>query len=705
MFLSAILGAFLGLITLDGVTGGRLSARAEFDSNNVRLGDPMELAICFVSDGSADFSQIHPPEISSQVDSNLWRIDDASAKTETLTQDYRDMWGQVFRREQGRKLIYRVRPLKEGVLEFPKLEFVWGEIIQDEDGKELPREKCATKAIPVHVKPAARAALSQLDETDESLPMPDGLIFNVKTSSLADEEAFAWKKAFGELKADSFSGFDFPEAKLNEAALRIIEGDWAKALKIYYSLEWRIGQTKEIERGIIAALSRKTGDRNIELPAWRIAFRPILKYGWKGRLGISLSIVFGVCLFFLLSGHLIKKLAAIAIILSLVSQGSAFAQSTDEVFDQIDKLLQMGLNGAPAFIGNPSNNNNVRSSRMGSSTISFSTTINGNNVQSETVEIRNGQTFVNGKLVEPPQFKAEVAIEPKEVRVGEGFDFILSLDVPKDVRIDQVDFTPSMRFSLVDRNQISNMPALASNNPSNKIIRIAKHVRYDSPYKGDIFFAVNGMYLSKEVRRITMPFKVETLPMPFEIKPLPTENQPEDFRGIIGSGFTLKQTADRKNVSTNDVVRLGLELKYSPRRNCFVPPSAIDGITERDAANGIVKWEEYFIADGQSAVPPATLAYYDNVEKSYKRVSSKPLALVYQAEEEESVEAIAVDSKGEKLTRQIELRIAPSMNSPIIDTQRFAQGQTTYAETETRGDWVRIETASCAGWVKKEDLP
>ena len=167
----------------------------------------------------------------------------------------------------------------------------------------------------------------------------------------------------------------------------------------------------------------------------------------------------------------------------------------------------------------------------------------------------------------------------------------------------------------------------------------------------------------------------------------------------------MKQTADRKNVSTNDVVRLGLELKYSPRRNCFVPPSAIDGITERDAANGIVKWEEYFIADGQSAVPPATLAYYDNVEKSYKRVSSKPLALVYQAEEEESVEAIAVDSKGEKLTRQIELRIAPSMNSPIIDTQRFAQGQTTYAETETRGDWVRIETASCAGWVKKEDLP
>ena len=139
MFLSAILGAFLGLITLDGVTGGRLAARAEFDSNNVRLGDPMELAICFVSDGSADFSQIHPPEISSQVDSNLWRIDDASEKTETLTQDYRDMWGQVFRREQGRKLIYRVRPLKEGVLEFPKLEFVWGEIIQDEDGKELSR--------------------------------------------------------------------------------------------------------------------------------------------------------------------------------------------------------------------------------------------------------------------------------------------------------------------------------------------------------------------------------------------------------------------------------------------------------------------------------------------------------------------------------------------------------------------------------------
>ena len=53
--MSAALATFLllGTIGLDGVTGEQLTARAAFDANNVRLGDPMILTVDFI--GTADF--------------------------------------------------------------------------------------------------------------------------------------------------------------------------------------------------------------------------------------------------------------------------------------------------------------------------------------------------------------------------------------------------------------------------------------------------------------------------------------------------------------------------------------------------------------------------------------------------------------------------------------------------------------------------
>ena len=88
----------IAAIALDGVTGGELRAEARFDANNVHVGDPMTLTVDFA--GDADFAALHPPELSREVDRNVWKVDDASARTET----FRD----------ARRLTYRVRPLKQG---------------------------------------------------------------------------------------------------------------------------------------------------------------------------------------------------------------------------------------------------------------------------------------------------------------------------------------------------------------------------------------------------------------------------------------------------------------------------------------------------------------------------------------------------------------------------------------------------------------
>ena len=107
--LGQIFAIFFGVIVLDGVSGDRMLARAAFDANNVRVGDPLTLSVEFR--GLAEFRDLHPPALSREVDAKVWKVDDASAKTETG--DY------------GRRLVYRVRPLREGLQYFPAMEFAW----------------------------------------------------------------------------------------------------------------------------------------------------------------------------------------------------------------------------------------------------------------------------------------------------------------------------------------------------------------------------------------------------------------------------------------------------------------------------------------------------------------------------------------------------------------------------------------------------
>ena len=75
------INVLLGVIALNGATGENLRARAYFDANNVKVGDPMVLTIDFL--GKADFASLHPPALSKAVDRKVWKVDDLSAKTQT----------------------------------------------------------------------------------------------------------------------------------------------------------------------------------------------------------------------------------------------------------------------------------------------------------------------------------------------------------------------------------------------------------------------------------------------------------------------------------------------------------------------------------------------------------------------------------------------------------------------------------------------
>ena len=158
--------------------------------------------------------------------------------------------------------------------------------------------------------------------------------FKVQSSKfkVSEDDLFRWKKAMAKPTADAFAEFDFPEARMNEATCAIREGNWARAMKIYSALEWRIGQTPEIEQGMIAALALKHDNPAVELPVWRQVLRPVLRFGWKGRVGIVLGGFAALAALFWLLGRGIRAVACLAVVV-----GFASAANAQGLFEQMEE--------------------------------------------------------------------------------------------------------------------------------------------------------------------------------------------------------------------------------------------------------------------------------------------------------------------------------------------------------------------------------
>lgn len=658
MFLGAIFGFLLGVISLDGVTGDQLSAEAVFDANNVRVGEPLVLQIDF--QGVADMSNLHPPALSKHVDAKVWKVDDASAKTDT---------GRFIRR-----LTYRVRPLREGLSYFPALEFSY------EHNLGKGRQTFATKPIPVHVKPGQQAALSgQEMATAETHANPDGIIIRV-AGALSDEEAFAWKKACANPTEAAFASFDFPEARLNEAACATLNGNWARALNIYRALEWRMGQTPQIERGIVAALASKTEGQVAELPVWRQVLRPVLRYGAVGRVTVILIVLLSLAALFALSRRLVRALACVAVI------GLVQGASAQSIFDEMDRQMQRMQEQMQQLINNRG---------AGSSGYQMHFSNQGGKVQTtQIITDANGtRTIVNNEEIPPFRPVVSLRTDKADIRVGEPFAFILAIEHPKGYTIDISQLQFSQEYGLVAENRLERLGRGTPANPSNVVDRLSLKARFDVPIKTDLTVRLRGTAWQGAFGQ---GYAAVSGPLAFEVKPLPTDNQPANFAGAVGSGFSLRQQVDRTRVSTNDVVVLRRALIYEG-----IMPEGKDWVCVERRPHS-VSWSEYFIADGRAEVPPAEVVYYDVKTRTYQTARSAAVKLTYVSEEETPVANVAVDA-GEKSAAEpvkvLRLRFYPSDRAPVI-----AQTTGRPTVTEERGVWMRVDDGRHAGWIRKEEL-
>lgn len=634
-------------IALEGVTADVLRAHAYFDANNVRLGDPMILSVEFI--GTAEFADLHPPALSREVDASVWKVDDRSAKTDT----YRN----------ARRLVYRVRPLKEGVHVFPALTFAY----------ELPRgggrAEASTVPVPVHVKPGAQASLAGLEEDAGDLPMPDGLHCSLSAgpwntaARVGDDELFRWRRACRAATAAAFAPFDFPEGRLNEAACAVVEGNWAHALRIYSALEWRIGQTPEIERGLVAALSRKNGAR-ADLPPWRIVLRPVLRHPWPVRLAWAAGVLLALAAAYAGLRRAIRAFACVAA--ACLALGLPLSASAVDPFAEMDRLMKEAFGRMEAF----------------------------------------GAAAPAAPRVD---VRASMALSRTDLTVGEPFEFVLSLEGPKSASFGQIRLTPSEMFGLTVLGRSENLPDLPSSDPSNVIRRVAFPVRYDVPFSSPVSFRVEGMVTSRASsgggRRsmtFSQSFAVSVPALDIRVRPLPSDGQPAGFTGAIGEGFHLSQTIGEERVETNDVVVATTVLSYT---GGFVPHGVVANEIERRP--GRLVWQRYVVADGRASVGDETFVVYDTSRRGYRTLRAPGPRLSYRpAEKTPESSAVAVDiAAADRTARPVKrLRFAPSKQSPVVAACSCGPDAPPARTGDVSGAWTRVACRHGAGWIETKEL-
>ena len=637
--ISALLSTILfSAIELVGVKAVNLEAVSSFDAYNVRLGDPMTLTVDFI--GEANFDTLHPPPLSKYVNKNEWKVDDKSAKTSTY--------------QNARRLEYRVRPVKDGIVYFPRLEFS----CPSDNGSKIV---FSTASLPVSVRASTQVVLSGLEDDVMTMPRPDGISLEAP-DELSKDDKFKWRKACVTLDPELFKVFSFPRAKLNEAACRIIKGEWAKALSIYSKIEWIVGQTPEIERGIKAALALKFDDPNAVLPVWREVGRPILKYSWQGRVAIAVGALLSVLLVFYLAGKLVRLLALIAVCVALPSSADVFSEMERQI-QQMHEEMSRSFGGMPGFV----NESSSRATRF---------------------------DWSNAKL--------SVKL-PSNVAAGVPFDLELKIECPVNVDLGRMNLAVSPERSLKFVGEAKmHEPVITSGKSTNKVQRIIVPLLYLAPYEGDFSVELTGTATVSvktsansffSVRRTGSSFKLKSGSIPLQVAPLPAEGMMADFNGIAGQIQLIQGYSPQKTVRTNDVV----VVYYDMQIDGFVPKGAIEDCVANTKSH--YKWRRFFIADGKDELPPFKLAYFDTLSQSYKYAQTAPIKLRYVADEpiDAAKESKAVDvNKTEgNLTR---LYFAPDEKSPVIGHTSSPVDK--LQVTHTYLDWLRVDDGKQAGWMK-----
>lgn len=413
--------------------------------------------------------------------------------------------------------------------------------------------------------------------------------------------------------------------------MAIREGNWSRALDVYRKLEWRIGQTPEIERGLIAALALKADNPAVELPVWRTVLRPVLRHAWPLRLALVVGGLALVALLFWLAGRGVKALAALALICLFAAPVGA--ETIETVTTNADgsvvrRIVSSGGNGNFSFSFSSSSSTGSKGG-LGIQPANF------------FEEFENFDPFGRRRRPvkhDPVTIGVSLAADKPSVMIGEDFNLVLTLDVPRTVSFDE-----GVRLSIAEQDKMTQVGGgqslrnAPSANPTNILQRLVFPMRATAAFT-NLHYSVEGAYVfandSSFFFRQSYPFRSGRREASFIVGPLPEAEKPADFSGIIAKTVGLYEYCDLLTVETNDVITITYKLRpngFVP--DAFLPKDVAFEWSRKNASDGRlaeIEYKRYFVANGVPETPKLEISYFDPDTRRYKTVTAGGTRLVYK---------------------------------------------------------------------------
>ena len=247
-------------------------------------------------------------------------------------------------------------------------------------------------------------------------------------------------------------------------------------------------------------------------------------------------------------------------------------------------------------------------------------------------------------------------------------------------------------------------------------------VRFLAPFSNELSLVVHGMAVresgSRNFHSVSQrSFASRLAPFAVEVKPLPAKGRPADFSGAIGRRFVMRERLEPSTVHPGDLVTATYSLAFEGYAPKELEPK-ISGLSkdfktyemkEISRTARSITWQQMLVPETTNAVVGASaeVSYYDLDRRMYSVASAVRPRLTFLSAKAASTEntsvvvdapAAASSDDGDRSSKPIELRFAPSETSPKIAT--LPPG-TPVRELARRNGWRRVESDRAIGWTKE----
>jgi len=303
--------------------------------------------------------------------------------------------------------------------------------------------------------------------------------------------------------------------------------------------------------------------------------------------------------------------------------------------------------------------------------------------------------------------------EPEKIFVGQMYDFLLEIDVPKGSGVQNIQivnepfvsgksFAPVAKKTIGEVDRIGFVCCIKAETPGST--KLAGTLIGQLVHQRRVLGMMN-MWNSESIQAEIKPFELV-------IRPMPMKECPVGYSGAIGT-FTVSGSLKPQTARPGDLVTLSVSVKGTgtlPDKlvllptmstnlfKVYPPKQTVNTATEKAYEQVVIP-----LTEKSDLIPAVEFSYFDSAAEIYRKTSAGPFVLKWDTsarnEKEETVQVLG-GTDGQLQTRAAaEARLAPSELSAVLFT--LPAGSPVQI-LETADGWNRIDWRGKRGWIRSK---